>query len=131
MSAELMLLATGRTAGKTTQAIAWLSNGERVRGYPGWSRVLVVQNQQMLQWTKSHWWGDLEDFDHRVYDLQTWLNARSVRPETEVCLDDLDALLRGRMLGWIPGQLVAATMTAAPWEPQTFREREQQPRYVP
>lgn len=126
-----MLLATGRSAGKTTQAISWVSNGERVRGYPGWSRVLVVQNQQMLTWTKSHWWGELEDFDHRVYDPQTWLNARAIRPETEVCIDDLDALLRGRVSFWFPGQIVAATMTAEPWEPQVFRDQKPEPRYVP
>lgn len=122
----MMLLHTGRQAGKTTQAMAWVSHGVEAKGYPGWSRVLVVIHFAEFNRLKNEYWSKLEDFDHRVYTYVEWAEAVHVHPETEVCIDNLDILLGFVDLS-IPGRIVAATITAQEWEPQTFREsvREQ------
>jgi hypothetical protein len=103
-----MVLATDRGAGKTTQAIAWVSQGFPVPGYPGWSRVLVVGSARLHQIVKSHWWARLEDFDHRVYPAPEWIAARGVNPDVAVCVDDVFDL---------------DVLTACPWENVEFRER--------
>jgi len=121
---ELRLLAVDRAEGKTTQAMAWLSNGDRVAHYPGWSRVLVVPNLQRVQHIRDQYWRRLEDFDHRVYSCDEWRRAQGVHHDVEVCIDDLDWFLgTGQPLAAFPGHIVCATMTAWPWEQQEFRER--------
>lgn len=110
----LQLLAGDRQTGKTTSAIAWVSWGEQTRNYPGWSRVLVVPTIARLDDIRRQWWGRLPDLDHRVYTAQDWLNARGVDPTVEVCLDDLDAFLGMPVI--IRGRIVAATITAQPWQ---------------
>lgn len=119
-----MLLAADRQTGKSTQAFAWVSHGERTDGYPGWTRVLVLAHHRAYDLWRRQYWERLEDFDHRVYCLNNWMGARSVRPSTEVCVDDLDwAVLGTAGLSWMPGHLTAATITAAPWDRLEFRER--------
>ena len=122
MSRELSLLAADRRAGKTTQAVAWVSQGERVAGYPGWSRVLVVTFPTGWDLLRREFWGRLNDFDHRVYRLREWVEACGVSPGTEVCVDDLEVAIRAADLRLLPGQLVAATMTTSAWDRQEFRE---------
>ena len=118
-----MAFAALRAAGKTWQAMAWVSHGERVRGYPGWSRVLVVPTIEQVQYLKDiGYWRRLEDFDHRVYSLREWAEARGVNSDTEVCIDNLDLLLPSG-LPRLPGRIVAVTMTAHAWRQQTFREK--------
>ena len=121
---ELQLLAVDRRAGKTTQAFAWVSHGVRTDTYPGWSRVLVLPNLAMMEHHRVDWWPRLEDFDHRVYTAEDWEGVyRGHRlDDVEVCIDDLDHFLR-RGIGRLPGRIVAATITAWPWEPVEFRER--------
>jgi hypothetical protein len=126
---ELRLLATDRRRGKTTQAFAWVSNGVRTGGYPGWSRVLVLPNFKNWQYHRSEYWGRLEDFDHRVYDFPTWAAARGCHPDTEVCVEELQYALGDYSLNRLPGWVVAATMTAWPWEQQTFREPQLDPEW--
>jgi hypothetical protein len=111
----LQLLAGDRQTGKTTAAIAWLSWGEQTRTYPGWSRILVVPTLARLDYVRLGWWGRLPDFSHRVYALQEWVNARNPDPSVEVCLDDLDTYL-ATGLPRIGGHIVAATITAQPWQ---------------
>lgn len=149
----MMLLHTGRAAGKTTQAMAWVSQGvpttgyictrrehthygqpieydeievcnarPRASSYPGWTRVLVVVHFAEFERLKKEWWSRLEDFDHRVYSYTEWVEAHNVHPQTEVCIDNLDILLGFADLR-VPGRIVAATITAQEWEPQTFRKK--------
>ena len=113
--AHLQLLVADRRRGKTTQAFAWVSQGVPVPGYPGWSRVLLIPTLQRFWTHRRTFWSKLEDYDHRVYHMDEWAYAIGVRGDTEVCIDDLDYILRDGV-GQIPGLIVAATITAQPWE---------------
>lgn len=124
---RLMLLATDRQKGKTTQAFAWVSHGQRVPGYPGWSRVLILAHLTAFDLWRRDYWARLEDFDHRVYTLTDWVGARAVRPDTQVCIDDLEHALQTTNLAHLPGRLVAATMTSRPWQRVEFQDRQEQP----
>lgn len=124
---ELALLATGRTGGKSTQAFAWVSHGVRAPGYPGWSRVLLLAHGRAFDLHRRDYWPRLEDFDHRVYTLRDWVDARAVDPATEVCIDDLEDAIRTTDLRRLPGRLVAATMTTAAWDRLEFREAPARP----
>jgi hypothetical protein len=121
---ELRLLARDRGEGKTTQAFAWVSNGKKVGGYPGWSRVLVLPNWQIFDHHRKEYWPLLEDYDHRVYAFEDWMNSMGANHDTDVCIDEINLLL-GAQFRHMPGRLVAATITAWPWEEQTFRSWEQ------
>jgi hypothetical protein len=121
-SPRLRLLATDRRAGKSTQAVAWVSHGVPTAGYPGWSRVLAVSHATGFQLLRAEWWGRLADFDHRVYALCDWASAHGVVPATEVCVDDLEEAMARYTVGRLPGRVVAATVTAQVWERQVFRE---------
>lgn len=123
----ITLLPAGRQAGKTTQAFAWVSHGERCAGYPGWTRVLVLAHSTAYEISRRRYWARLEDFDHRVYRADDWARAHGVRPDTRVCVDDLDWALSRHTLFGMPGLLAAATITAAAWEPLTFREKRPEP----
>ena len=120
----LQLLAADRQTGKTTQALAWISQGERIQPYPGWSRVLLVATLARLDHIRADYWPRLDDFSHRVYSVAEWMPARGIYPNTEVCADDLDAcLMSGLDIRRMPGHLTAATITAHAWAGYTFRER--------
>lgn len=119
----LNVVARGRQAGKTTDALRWLADGERCPGYPGWTRVLVVTDPQRFlvvkRMAQSSGLFDaprLEgmppahlDLDHRIYFLSDWQQGR-VSCSPEVWLDDaewhLHNLLRGN------GRLTTVSMTA-------------------
>lgn len=106
---------TGRRGGKTTKAIAWVAEGERTKGYPGWTRVLVTATYLERERLRKEHWGTLEDVDHRVYDLDTWCRAFGLARSTEVCLDDF-GLLHAPLYAIIPGTVTHVTMTGEPWE---------------
>lgn len=120
----LQLLAADRQTGKTTQAFNWVSQGQPIDRYPGWSRVLVVATLQLVEVHRAQWWKKLEDYSHRVFSAEEWEGVyRGHRlDDIEVCIDDLDMFLR-RGIGRIPGRLVAATISADPWQPVEFEER--------
>lgn len=119
---SIRLLATDRAEGKTTAAFAWVSNGVKVGGYPGWSRVLVLPTYDQFTYHRREYWPRLEDYDHRVYVIDDWATAMGANHTTEVCVDELGMLLGDRRLLRMPGRLVAATMTAWPWEHEEFKE---------
>lgn len=108
---ELEVLVRGRGGGKSTVAMRWVADGKRVRGYPGWSRVLVVANRSMFDCLRRDWWSQLEDFDHRVYVFKEWRRAHGVNPDTEVRLDNAEWLLP-----LMPGRLTGVTMSGAAWD---------------
>lgn len=118
----MMLLHARRASGKTTQAMAWVSHGERIPRYPYWSRVVLVHDRNALEVVRREYWGRLEDFDHRVYDVNEWLRVQSADPDVELCIDNLDLFLRHFAVTRLPGYIAAATITADRWENQTFHE---------
>jgi hypothetical protein len=108
---ELRILVAERQRGKTTALLNWVSAGHRVPHYPGWSRVLVVHTLQAATSLKGQgWWEKLEDFDHRVYSLEEWRNARHVDPFTEVVYDEGLFFLPD-----LPGRLVGVSFTGELW----------------
>lgn len=119
------LLLGDRQTGRTTQAFNWVSHGVEVPGYPGWSRVLLIPTLQRFEVHRETWWSQLEDYDHRVYELDDWIRAHGVRSDVEVCIDDLDYVIAaGFSIPHVPGHLVCATFYGAPWEPVEFSQTE-------
>jgi hypothetical protein len=108
---EFEVLLRGRGGGKSTAAMRWVAEGKRVKGYPGWSRVLVVANRSMWEHLRGEWWARLEDFDHRVYTFESWRRSRGANGDTEVRLDNAEFLLP-----WLPGRLTGVTMSATEWD---------------
>lgn len=125
MSEPLQVLLGDRQTGKSTQAVAWVSNGIRTKKYPGWSRVLVCPHLAGWKALRREFWGRLEDFDHRIYDLHTWGNIQNDLSSTEVCLDDADVLLTLRRNGLhrIPGRVTHVVLYGRTWEPETFTSK--------
>ena len=107
---DLKVLTRDRGQGKTWNAIDWLLDGRRVRGYPGWSRVLIEPNRAMFVAVRTDWWPLIEDFDHRVYMHDEWRRARGASLNTEVVIDNAEYLI-----GFLPGHLVGLTMSGVPW----------------
>ena len=107
---DLRVLTRDRGRGKTWNAIEWLLDGHRVRGYPGWSRVLVEPNRAMFMRVREDWWSQIEDFDHRVYTHDEWRRSRGSSPGTEVVIDNAEYLI-----GFLPGHVVGLTMSGVPW----------------
>jgi predicted ATPase len=107
------ILMAGQGEGKTTQLMDWVKAGVQVSGYPGWSRVAVVTDHQRHNQMRDHYWGELEDFDHRVYTLHDIQTGHFTSPDTAYRLDDLDAFLP--ML--LPGlHIDGFTVTASEWK---------------
>ena len=123
--------------GKTTTMLAWLFGGEKVEGYPGWSRVMLVPGPGVdhLEEIKPAFkamaeakaesddvetpeWGEL-DFSHRVYTVQEWQKASNLAGDTEVAIDGVDRI--PWRLEEIKGQVVAITM----WSEVDVRDPEQ------
>lgn len=135
---------SGRAGGKTTQALLWVQRGVRVKGYPGWSRVLLMPNVQlevgMRTWAatpeaiayaeQNHdpiladmeqprfdsWWSCIPDWSHRVYDYRTWAESRHASRDTEVRIDEIN-MLWSRIFD-VPGRVTGFTMTGTTWEPE-------------
>ena len=104
------IMIANRQAGKTTAAIRWVKEGQRWVGYPGWDRVLVVPTHQMLKHLRTRLWGEIVDFDHRIYDWDTWQHAHGASPDTQVVIDNAEWIFPQ-----IPGRLVGITMTGQEW----------------
>lgn len=106
----MRVLAAGRQGGKTTQVVDWLKAGERTETYPGWTRVLLVSRMSEFNRLRARYWGEIEDFDHRVYHVRDWARGYRVDPATEVVIDNIEFVLPH-----LPGRLAAFTVTGEPW----------------
>lgn len=116
MYPDKQVMVRPRQAGKTNDALKWVFGGERCKGYPGWTRVLIAPSVQMETYMRrmacpsdiqerlvnqgkelpTSWWQAMEDWSHRVYALEEFRNgAHGFRPasETEWCIDDFDLCL--------------------------------------
>lgn len=117
-----MLLAADRATGKTTQAFAWVSHGERVDGYPGWSRVLVLPTRAAFDVARPARRHGGRSPRAATTTPRVWMRAQGCRHDTEVCLDEMNMMMDVNLFR-VPGHVVAATMTAwRPWEQAEFRE---------
>lgn len=108
----------GRATGRTTALLSWLLGGEPVRGYPGWSRMLVVLDASMARYTS----GLDADAAERFYRAAGFnINNVIITPadlrrmhgidrSVEVAVDDVEVLLREALGGWI---VAVATLTGA------------------
>ena len=107
------VLVTGRQEGKTTRFMEWVKGGVKVKDYPGWSRVGVVVDERAYLDVKRQYWGDIEDFDHRVYQIKEFERGHFVSRETLYRIDNFDMVLWDIL--HLPN-LDGFTMTALPWE---------------
>lgn len=131
----LYVMVRGRQQGKTTAALEWVAQGQRMGAYPGWTRVLVVATVQMEMdmrgWKDAAgvaWWDRIEDWSHRVYDQITWAGRfRSYRVGPEVLVDDLTLCLL-HCGGEMPrifkyDRVVGFTVNGKIWDPQPGKEQ--------
>jgi hypothetical protein len=108
-----------RREGKTTQALAWLLNGQLIDTYPGWSRALVCVHKSEAQrlelqlpwhkWRKAIIW---------IEELDSF--SRATRPGTvELAIDDAQALVSQMIRQRISSPVDVALMTfdGRPYEP--------------
>lgn len=85
----MKVIAAGRKTGKTQQVVDWVLEGERVHGYPGWSRVLLVHNLEEVVRLRDQYSIDSK----QIFSLHEWQRAHNVHPDTEVAIDNLDMYL--------------------------------------
>ena len=105
------ILFTGRQEGKTTRLMNWVNDGERIEGYPGWSRVAIVPNRARHNDIKRMYWNELEDFDHRVYTLLEIQQGHFPNRDTSYRLDDLDEFLTIFFPGiWVSGFTITGSL---------------------
>lgn len=91
----------------------------RVRSYPGWTRVIVVPTLhevdrlgKVLKQVSSQRWEDL-DVAHRIFSWADYTSAGQFHPETQVCIDGMDDIVR-QLLPHLPGRLVGVSVNAVP-----------------
>lgn len=114
----------GRGSGRTTALAHWLLGGHPVKTWPSWSRVLVVSNDRMADWTVRH-----NEMVHRalldlgcpaglskvvvpIGSLQRGNGRGRLWRDVEVALDDVD--IYGLYGLEVPrDQVVLATVTGS------------------
>lgn len=123
--------------GKTTTLLAWLFGGERVDGYPGWSRVLLVpgpgvehveelkpafkamaEAKAESEDVETPEWAEL-DFAHRVYTVAEWQKAGNLVPDTELAIDGIDRI------PWRLEEMRGTVVMMAMWDEVDVRDPEQ------
>jgi hypothetical protein len=122
----MKVLLTGRGEGKTTALMDWVKGGVRVEPYPGWSRVGIVITERLYLDMKRQYWGEVEDFDHRIYQIDEFQRGKfPTNRKTAYRIDNLEMLIYGEF--HIPGMggtfripnLDGFTMTGEKWEEES------------
>lgn len=113
----MIVIADGRTTGRTTRLAAWLIWGHEIDTWPGWSRVLVVLDAQRAQCLAHEWSTEGTELHglHRtlrerfepsygklVITLRELLGLHGIDWRIEVALDDADAVLAHALHGLLP-----------------------------
>jgi hypothetical protein len=115
----MIVIADHRQTGRTTQLAAWLIWGQEIEGWPGWSRVLVVLDEQRARHLMHEWYTEgtelhglhlalRERFQpgqrrRLVITLRELLGLRGAAdPRIEWALDDADAVLAHALNGLRP-----------------------------
>lgn len=127
---DLQVLLTGRQAGKTSKLMDWLLEGEKVLGWPHWSRGIIVPAQDRADWMVREFPVHRNYLHHMGVDIRNLLTGpeyrgrRDVFRDTEFAVDDAEAIL-SRYLGLRPSVL---TMTGVPFaDPNEIPEQAVSP----
>jgi hypothetical protein len=91
----------GRRTGKTTKALEWLAQAERIDTYPFWSRVLLVHSTdyaqdlriRLRQEAESRGEDDYALSYNKVYSWEEWATVHLGIQPVEVLVDNADFLL--------------------------------------
>jgi hypothetical protein len=116
----MQVYVSGRQGGKTHEAVRWVLKGAKRRGYPGWTRVMLVTDVQRADQVRREY----PALDYRqVFSFKEWLEARGRTFATEVIVDNADEVL-SNLLHW---RVSAATFTGSIMEiePPPTQEIEQ------
>lgn len=112
------VIATGRGMGTSTALVEWLLAGRRISGPPGWSRVVVVDDERTVDWWKRTF-PVLDQALRQTYppglagallSAAQMRRARRFGDGVQIALDDADEVLH-RALGFMPDLI---TMTGIP-----------------
>jgi len=106
------VLVSARGGGKTYRSIEWLIEGEKIDGWPGWSRVLVVPTAQRCRsLTKEHADGELGrkfyekagvSLSKVVLNVDEYRTFRGIdKRQFEIAVDGTESLIE-QALGWRP-----------------------------
>lgn len=100
------IIARGRQAGKTYEAVQWVLEGEQTDSYPGWTRVILAHNIHEADRIRE----DYPALDYRqVFGIEEMRNARFGPKPVEIAVDNADMVLQ-RLLG---RSVALATTTGA------------------
>lgn len=96
-----------RQSGRSTALARWVLDGQRIAGYPGWSRIVIVVDIKHHEWfTKRllpqvaetpYGGAAAPDFYRMAFTWDDWHRGHFNRNGLEVAVDDLDRLLRERL----------------------------------
>lgn len=80
-----------RKAGKTQDLVAWVKEGQEIRLYPGWTRIILTLHESDAMRIRQAY-----DLEYRqVFSLRDWQEGRiSAGWEVEVAVDNADEMLR-------------------------------------
>jgi hypothetical protein len=114
--------------------VNWVLQGRSVRGWPGWSRVLVVHDHLAAKAFYPTHWSALDATLRNRFPpglgklVLGWSELtrakRSADPALEVAVDDADGLLC-QILGFSP---VLVTVTGTEWEDHGVVREDAEPR---
>jgi predicted AAA+ superfamily ATPase len=104
-----------RMSGKTTYLIEWLKQGKAIDLYPGWSRIVLVQDlmrhQHFMDMLRAEFSeGPPPDFYRWVFTFDDIKSTRGWDPNLEVAIDNAESILF--QLVSPVGRLTRVTMTA-------------------
>lgn len=112
----MRVITTGKHQGKTTALIGWVAAGKPMQGYPGWTRILLVHDRNEHNRLRRRYWWCIDDFEHRIYTLTDWCNARNVSRGVAIAIDNLDLHLHLRTSG--NGFVDLVSITGLPRAPE-------------
>jgi hypothetical protein len=113
----MIVITDRRQTGRTTRLAAWLIWGHEVEGWPGWSRVLVVLDEQRVQHLMHEWCTEGTElhglhqtmrerfqpsYGKLIITLRELLGLRGADRAVEIALDDADAVLTHALHGLRP-----------------------------
>lgn len=97
-----------RGGGKTYSAIEWLIMGHKIDAWPQWSRLLVVRDVRLAQWTlkafpelqaKLHEQGN-GGLGKLVITMEEAKRLRGLSREVEIAVDDAEGIIFDSLRIW-------------------------------
>lgn len=81
-----------RQAGKTTELVEWVKQGEATNSYPFWTRIILCPTVDMAQRLR-HGVNEYGLDYTQVFSFGEWQRARKGRLPVEVAIDNLDLII--------------------------------------